>query len=506
MSNPLFDAFHASAARHGPQRTALETPEASLSFAALFALSAQCANALRAAGVKPGDRVAVQAEKSPALVALALACFRSGAALLPLNNAYTLAELEYFLVDATPALTLCAPKALDAVAALTARLGIGAAHSLGAQGEGTFDALASRAEGTFADVPRAPGDLAAILYTSGTTGRSKGAMLTHENLLSNALTLVDQWRFTAHDVLIHTLPIFHTHGLFVATNVALLAGAKMIFQSRFDADAVIAALPRATAFMGVPTFYVRLLDHPGLTKESCADIRLFVSGSAPLLADTHRQWRARTGHAILERYGMTETNMITSNPYDGERRPGTVGFALPGVAVRVADPETGAQLDQGEIGSIEIKGPNVFKGYWNMPEKTAAEFRADGFFISGDLGRFDSDGYLAIVGRSKDLVISGGFNVYPKEVEGEIDAIDGVVESAVVGLPHRDFGEGVTAFVTLRPGASLDEAAMLKTLAGRLAKFKRPKRIIALEALPRNAMGKVQKAALRAAYAGLYGG
>ena len=340
---------------------------------------------------------------------------------------------------------------------MTERLGLGPALSLGARGDGLFEIAAADHDDNFASVARGADDLAAILYTSGTTGRSKGAMLTHGNLLSNAATLVDVWRFSSADTLIHALPIFHTHGLFVATNVALLSGAKMIFQARFDPDAIIKALPRATSLMGVPTFYTRLLEHEGLTQEACARMRLFISGSAPLLAETHRQWRERTGHAILERYGMTETNMIASNPYEGERRAGTVGFALPGVSVRVADPANGAPLAQGEIGVIEVKGPNVFKGYWNMPEKTAAEFRADGHFITGDLARFDEDGYLAIVGRAKDVVISGGFNVYPKEVETEIDAIQGVIESAVVGLPHKNFGEGVTAFVTLAPGATLDE-------------------------------------------------
>ena len=503
MPNHLFDAFAVRAA-DGPDRIAVEAKEGDVTFRRLLDLSAQYANALRRRGVRPGDRVAVQAEKSVAMVALAIACFRSGAVLLPLNPAYTLNELAYFLGDARPALTLCAPKALEDVAGLVERLGVGVASSLGAHGEGAFETSSAAESVRFDDAACGADDLAAILYTSGTTGRSKGAMLTHGNLLSNALTLVDEWRFTRDDVLIHALPIFHTHGLFVATNVALLSGAKMIFQARFDADAVIAAIPRATSLMGVPTFYVRLLDHRALDRALCAGMRLFVSGSAPLLADTHRQWFERTGHRLLERYGMTETNMITSNPYDGERRAGTVGFALPGVSVRIADPNSGQSLPRGEIGVIEVKGPNVFKGYWNMPEKTAAEFRPDGFFVTGDLAKEQPDGYVEIVGRAKDLVISGGFNVYPKEIEGEIDAIPGVIESAVVGLPHKDFGEGVTAFVTLEPEAGLDEAAILAKLAGRLAKYKQPKQVIALAQLPRNAMGKVQKAALRAEYAGLY--
>ena len=389
---------------------------------------------------------------------------------------------------------------------LARTLGLPAVESLGAAQDGTFAERIAAAAPEFETVPRAPDDLAAILYTSGTTGRSKGAMLTHENLSSNALTLIDCWRFTSADRLIHALPVFHTHGLFVAVNVALLSGATMIFQNRFDADAVIAAMPTATSLMGVPTFYTRLLDHPGLTRDVCANMRLFVSGSAPLLAETHAAWRDRTGFAILERYGMTETNMITSNPYDGERRAGTVGFALPGVSLRICEPESGAPVPSGEIGVIEVKGPNVFRGYWRMPEKTAQEFRPDGFFITGDVGLIDGDGYVHIVGRAKDLVISGGFNVYPKEVENEIDAIDGVLESAVIGVPHPDFGEGVTAVVVSRPGADLTEAQILRALEGRLAKFKAPKRVFIIGSLPRNAMGKVQKAALREAYKDVYGG
>ena len=367
-----------------------------------------------------------------------------------------------------------------------------------------FAAAIDAAPPEFETTPRASDDLAAILYTSGTTGRSKGAMLTHENLSSNALTLIDCWRFGSADRLIHALPVFHTHGLFVAVNVALLSGATMIFMPRFDPEAVIAALPEATAMMGVPTFYTRLLDQSALDRDLCANMRLFVSGSAPLLAETHAAWRERTGFAILERYGMTETNMITSNPYDGERRPGAVGFALPGVSVRIADLESGAPVQAGEIGGIEVKGPNVFAGYWRMPEKTAQEFRADGYFITGDLARVDDDGYIHIVGRAKDLVISGGFNVYPKEVETEIDAIEGVLESAVFGVPHADFGEAVTAAVVARPGSTLSESAILSALGRRLAKFKAPKQIVLVESLPRNAMGKVQKAALREAYRDIY--
>jgi malonyl-CoA/methylmalonyl-CoA synthetase len=500
----LFDLVAARAAGE-PAKMALETSDATaLTYGALLDRSARAANALVALGVKPGDRVAAQVDKSADVIVLALACLRAGAALLPLNTAYMLAELEYFLGDAEPALTICRPQTLEAVHALGCRLGLRHVESLGVRRDGTFAEQIAASGEDFETVPRAPDDLAAILYTSGTTGRSKGAMLTHENLSSNALTLIDYWRFTAADRLIHALPVFHTHGLFVAVNVALLSGATMIFQNRFDPDAVLAQMPKATSLMGVPTFYTRLLDHPGLTREACANMRLFISGSAPLLAETHAAWRERTGSSILERYGMTETNMITSNPYDGERKAGTVGFPLPGISLRVCDPESGAPVPQGDVGVIEVKGPNVFRGYWRMPEKTAQEFRSDGFFITGDVGRIDDDGYVHIVGRAKDLVISGGFNVYPKEVESEIDALEGVLESAVFGAPHPDFGEGVTAVVVPRPGALVSEEAILAALGGRLAKFKAPKRVFIVDALPRNTMGKVQKAALRETYKDIY--
>ena len=488
-----------------PDKIALETRDATeLTYGELFKRSAQAANALVALGVKPGDRVAAQIEKSTDVIVVALACLRAGAVLLPLNTAYTLAELEYFLGDAEPALTLCRPDRLEPMRALAQKLNLRSVESLGVKNDGTFAEAIAVAPAEFETTPRASGDLAAILYTSGTTGRSKGAMLTHENLSSNALTLIDCWRFSSADRLIHALPVFHTHGLFVAVNVALLSGATMIFMPRFDPEAVIAALPEATAMMGVPTFYTRLLDHSGLDRNVCANMRLFVSGSAPLLADTHAAWRERSGFAILERYGMTETNMITSNPYDGERRPGTVGFALPEVSVRIVEPESGAPIQRGEIGIIEVKGPNVFAGYWRMPEKTAQEFRADGFFITGDMAHVDDDGYIHIVGRAKDLVISGGFNVYPKEVEVEIDAIEGVLESAVFGVPHADFGEAVTAAVVARPGATLSEQTILSALAPRIAKFKTPKQVVLIDSLPRNVMGKVQKAALREAYRDIY--
>jgi len=465
--------------------------------------SARFANALVKLGVVPGDRVAVQVEKSPEAILLYLACLRTGGVFLPLNTAYTPAEIEYFLGDAKPRVFVCDPATKDKLAAVAA--GAGAAiETLGVKQDGSLLEKAKAQATTFANAERGQDDLAAILYTSGTTGRSKGAMLSQDNLASNALTLVDYWHFTRDDVLIHALPIYHTHGLFVAMNTLLLAGGSMFFLPKLDADAIMRLMPRATSMMGVPTFYTRLLQHPGLTKEATKHMRLFISGSAPLLAETHREWREKTGHAILERYGMTETNMNTSNPYDGDRIAGTVGFPLPGVSARITDPETGKVLARGEIGMIEVKGPNVFKGYWQMPEKTKAEFREDGFFITGDLGKIDERGYVHIVGRGKDLVITGGFNVYPVEVESEIDALPGVVESAIIGVNHPDFGEGVTAIVVPQKGADIDEKKVLSALDGRLAKFKLPKKVIFVEELPRNTMGKVQKAALRETYAGLY--
>jgi malonyl-CoA/methylmalonyl-CoA synthetase len=474
-----------------------------MTYGDLFAGSGRLANALIALGVKPGDRVAVQIEKSPEAILLYLACLRAGAVFLPLNTAYTIGELEYFIGDAEPALIVCDPSRAGAVEGLP-RTGI--VETMDAKGRGSLLDRKATMASDFADVARGPDDIAAILYTSGTTGRSKGAMLSHANLASNARTLKDYWRFTKDDVLLHALPIFHTHGLFVATNIVLFAGASMLFLPKLDPDAMFRLMPKATSMMGVPTFYVRLLQDKRLTKQSVAHMRLFVSGSAPLLADTHRDWSARTGHAILERYGMTETNMNTSNPYEGDRVPGTVGFPLPGVKLRIVEPETGLSLGQGEIGMIEVKGPNVFKGYWRNPEKTKEEFRPDGFFITGDLGKIDDRGYVHIVGRGKDLVITGGYNVYPKEVETEIDAMEGVVESAVIGVPHKDFGEGVTAVVVLKAGAALDAAGIQKALEERLARFKCPKKVIVVDDLPRNAMGKVQKNVLRESYKGLYGG
>lgn len=487
-----------------PNRLAIETIDGlRISYGDLVGRAGQIANVLVANGVKPGDRVAAQTEKSVPGLVLYLAAVRAGAVYLPLNTAYTLNELEYFIGDAEPSLVVCDPAKADGIGAIAAKIGA-RVLTLGADGKGSLTDAAANAASEFATVERADDDLAAILYTSGTTGRSKGAMLTHDNLASNSLSLVDYWRFTDKDVLIHALPIYHTHGLFVASNVTLFARASMIFLPKFDPDLVIKLMARATVLMGVPTFYTRLLHSPALSKESTGHMRLFISGSAPLLADTHREWADRTGHAVLERYGMTETNMNTSNPYDGDRVPGAVGHALPGVSVRVTDPDTGKNLGPEHIGMIEVKGSNVFKGYWRMPEKTKAEFRDDGFFITGDLGKIDANGYVHILGRGKDLVISGGFNVYPKEIESEIDAMPGVIESAVIGVPHADFGEGVTAVVVCDKDAKVDESSVLMALDGRLAKFKMPKRVIVVEELPRNAMGKVQKNILRDTYAKIY--
>src|ERR1700733_12052965 len=487
-----------------PKRLAIETLDGRhISYGDLMAQAGRMANALVASGVKPGDRVAAQTEKSVPGLVLYLATVRAGAVYLPLNTAYTLNELEYFITDAEPALVVCDPTKAQGIGAIAAKVGA-RVETLGADGKGSLTDAAAKADPAFTTVARANDDLAAILYTSGTTGRSKGAMLTHDNLASNSYSLVDYWRFTDKDVLIHALPIYHTHGLFVASNVTLFARASMIFLPKFDPETIIGLMARATVMMGVPTFYTRLLQSPALTHESTKHMRLFISGSAPLLADTHREWAARTGHAVLERYGMTETNMNTSNPYDGDRVAGAVGLPLPGVSVRVTDPETGTELKRDTIGMIEVKGSNVFKGYWRMPEKTKAEFRDDGFFITGDLGKIDPAGYVHILGRGKDLVISGGFNVYPKEIESEIDAMPGVIESAVIGVPHADFGEGVTAVVVCGKDAGVDEASVLRALDGRLAKFKMPKRVFVVDELPRNAMGKVQKNILRDRYAMIY--
>ncbi len=477
-----------------------------ITYGELIDRSAQFANVLSGVGVAPGDRVAVQAKKSAEAIIFYLAVIRCGGVYLPLNTAYTSSEIDYFLRDAEPTVLVTDASEIDRLKQVADRAGVAHTVALDALGAGSISDAADRASTRFGDIERGSDDLAALLYTSGTTGRSKGAMLTHGNLVSNALALRDAWRFSQNDVLIHALPIFHVHGLFVATNVTMMAGGSMVILPKFDVEAIIAAIPEATCLMGVPTFYTRLLACGRLSRELCAGMRLFVSGSAPLPASTHAAFRRATGHAILERYGMTETNMITSNPYDGERRAGTVGFPLAGITIRLADAETGAATAGNGVGVVEVKGPNVFSGYWRMPGKTQAEFRDDGFFVTGDLGRIDRDGYLTIVGRGKDLIISGGMNIYPKEVEVEIDGLPGVLESAVVGVPHDDLGEGVVAVVVPRSGAALEPRLIREALSERLARFKQPREIIVVDELPRNTMGKIQKNRLRHTYAGLFAG
>ncbi len=477
MNANLYASFAAAAAQAGETPVFVEQGETRLTYAGLDEAVGGYAAALAGRGARPGDRVLVQAEKAIEVALLYLACLRAGLVYVPLNTAYTPAELAYFIADCEPAL-IFAPGHLD-LAALEA------------------------APCPFETVARGPDDLAAILYTSGTTGRSKGAMLSHDNLASNALVLKDVWHWRPGDVLIHALPIYHVHGLFVALHGALLNGSTMLWHRVFDARAVLADMARATILMGVPTFYVRLLADPGLGREAVAAMRLFVSGSAPLLEATFAEFEARTGHRILERYGMTEAGMICSNPYDGARLPGTVGFALPGVEARVAD-DQGGELPRGAPGVLEIRGPNLFKGYWRNPGKTAEEMRAGGWFITGDIATMAEDGRVAIVGRAKDLIIAGGLNLYPKEIELALDAVPGVAESAVIGVPHADLGEAAVA-VVVRIDPALDEATILAAISD-LARFKQPRRILFADALPRNAMGKVQKAALRDAHRGLFGG
>jgi malonyl-CoA/methylmalonyl-CoA synthetase len=478
--------------------------------------SARMAALLADLGLAPGARVLVHADKSVEAVMLYLAVLRAGLVHVPLNPAYQAAEVEAFIEDAEPALIVCAPRNFAWISRLAFARGTRTVLTLGDDRDGSLLERAAQMPDGFATRPRAPGDLAAIIYTSGTTGRSKGAQLTHGNLRANADTLHDAWQWregaaqgerAGRDVLVHALPIFHVHGLFVALHGALRAGARMLWFHRFDPLATIARLPDASVFMGVPTLYVRMLAQPALTREACRSMRLFVSGSAPLLADTFEAWRARTGHTILERYGMSETVMLTSNPYrpESERRGGTVGRALPGVEVRVHDDE-GRPCAAGRIGHIEVRGPSVFAGYWRLPEKTREEFTADGWFRTGDVGALDDTDVLTLVGRSKDLIISGGFNVYPAEVEGRINELEGVAESAVVGVPHADFGEAVVALVVPRPGAVLDPAAITAALKSTIAAFKVPKHVRVVDALPRNAMGKVQKKLLREELAGLFAG
>ncbi|WP_187428866.1 Long-chain-fatty-acid--CoA ligase [Roseobacter fucihabitans] len=502
MANPLFDTLFG---HHVGQDTVfLQMPDGStLTHSAFLDMVGRFANAFADMGLKPGDRLALQAKKSPQSLAVYAAAVQSGIIFLPLNTGYTAAEVSYFVENSGARLLICDP--VNAGGLQAAADSVGAAlQTLGADGTGSLPDRASRLSGQFETASRRADDLAAFLYTSGTTGRSKGAMLTQTNLLSNAQTLVEAWRFTRNDVLLHALPIFHTHGLFVATNIQLLTGGSMIFLPKFDVETVIDVLPRATSMMGVPTFYTRLMDDPRFTQDLVSHMRLFISGSAPLLAETHVQFETRTGHRILERYGMTETNMNTSNPYDGVRRAGTVGFPLPGVELKITDPATGATLPDGDIGQIEVRGDNVFKGYWQMPEKTREELREDGFFITGDLGLIDDQGYVQIVGRNKDLIISGGYNIYPKEIEALLDDQPGVLESAVIGVPHPDFGETVVGFLVPQKDQQPDVKQIESAACTQLARFKHPRKLIILTELPRNTMGKVQKNVLRDDYGGLF--
>lgn len=502
MKPTIFDSFEQSCNAHG-SKVLFELPgQPAVSFATALERCNRLAAALTSLGVQPGDRVAAQVDKSVDAVLLYLACSQVGGVFLPLNTAYTGAEIDYFLGDAMPRVFVCRDSSkAEHDQRATANLKV---ESLDDAGGGSLMELATGLEPLTTRVERAMDDAAAILYTSGTTGRSKGAVLTHGNLASNCEALLQAWKYTDKDRLIHALPIFHTHGLFVACNMSLVAGATMIFLTRFNVDEILDLMEQATVLMGVPTFYTRLLQSPRLDEKTTASMRLFVAGSAPLLAEDHAAFASRTGHAILERYGMTETCMIASNPYDGERVAGAVGMPLPGISLKITDRDSGDEVPQGQIGSIEVKGPNVFQGYWNMPEKTASEFRDDGFFITGDLGLIDEQGYLRIVGRDKDLVISGGYNVYPKEIEVLLDELPEVQESAVIGVPHPDLGEGVTAIVVLKPSATMDQQAMLGLLSGKLARYKQPKQLIQIDELPRNVMGKVQKNELRAQFAELY--
>lgn len=498
------NAWISELAREAPQRPFLIGASGEkLSYGQLAERTAQIADALARLGVGVGDRVALQLEKSPEALLLGLACLRMGAVLMPLNTAYTAAELDDFIGDAEPALVIVQPAMAGAVAPLAEKHRVARLETLGVANDGTLPALLAEGRAQdFAPFCGEPDALAALLYTSGTTGRSKGAMITRRNLASNAVSLVEGWQLSDKDVLLHALPIFHVHGLFISTHAILAAGASLIFLPKFDADEVLRRMPDATVLMGVPTFYTRLLQCAGLNRDVTSSMRLFVSGSAPLLAETHRAFTARTGHAIVERYGMTETQVNASHPYDGARVPGTVGRPLPGVDIRITDLVSGEAVKDGEAGMIEVRGPNVFKGYWRNPEKTAAELRGDGWFLTGDVGRFDSRGYLSIVGRAKDLIITGGYNVYPIEVEAEIDKLPGVIESAVIGLPHADFGEAVTAIVRRETRSSIGETDIITALQQVLARYKLPKRVVFVDELPRNALGKVQKNVLRAQYAG----
>jgi len=489
-SENLFNIFADICESHHDKAALINDDGSSYSYSELRDLAARFAFILKRRGIGKGERIVVQVEKSPAAVALYLACLQSGIIFVPLNTAYTKTEIDYFLSDARPAIFIHAP-AIQSDWANTAVLDV--------TSDGGIWAEALSANQYFDIAPCEASDVAAICYTSGTTGRSKGAMITHDNLRSNAETLIKLWRFSPNDILLHILPIFHVHGLFVALHCGLFSGATILFESKFDVGRVMSLLPSATVMMGVPTHYTRLLAQTSFGMDCATNMRLFLSGSAPLLAETHREFTERTGHQILERYGMTEAGMITSNPYDGERVPGTVGFPLPAVSARVVA-DNGSNCESGEIGTLEIKGPNVFAGYWEMPDKTAETFSSDGWMITGDLVTSDPSGRITIVGRAKDLIISGGYNIYPKEIEGVIDDIPGVKESAVIGIPHPDFGETVVAIIVQEASGTLDTAEISDEIADKLAPFKHPRVIHFVDELPRNAMGKVQKNELRSRY------
>jgi malonyl-CoA/methylmalonyl-CoA synthetase len=492
LTDDLYSRFARSFAEFS-ERPLIEADGRVWTYGEVESAAARLSARLRDLGLAPGERLLVQTDKSVETLVLYIACTRAGGIYLPLNVDYTEAELAYFVADAEPVLAICRPQSLDLFAGVGGeRLTVHTIETLFA-GQRTAEA---------APVPRGSDDVAAILYTSGTTGKPKGAMLTQANLVSNGDTLIDLWRFTPEDRLIHALPIFHVHGLFVAMHCAIFSGASAIFLPKFDSTAVIAHMTGATVLMGVPTFYTRLLADPEFTREAAADMRLFVAGSAPLSAVTHRAFEARSGHRVLERYGMTETGMLTSNPYVGERRPGSVGLPLPGVSLRIAEFETGREVPQGEVGIVEVKGLNVFKGYWRNPEKTASEFRPDGWFITGDMGLIEADGYVRLVGREKDLIITGGLNVYPAEVEAVLDDREDIAEAAVIGVPHPDLGEAVIAVV--QAVGQFDGRQIRAALRSELAGFKLPKEIIAVEALPRNTMGKIQKKLLRERFADLF--
>jgi malonyl-CoA/methylmalonyl-CoA synthetase len=495
MANPLYDNL---ISKNSKRNTCFleQNGKAAVSFCQFSERTNQVANLLVKYGLQPGDRVAVQAAKTIEIVILYAATIQAGGVFLSLNTDYKKDEVAYFLKDAEPRIFVCDPYKVEDLKNVASQVG-SKILTVDAHGKGSLLSEASLMSKKFNTVHRKPDDLAALLYTSGTTGRSKGAMLTQNNLLSNAKTLKKLWQVTKSDILIHALPIFHTHGLFVALNTAMLAGAKVNFIPKFDIDEIIERLHASTLLMGVPTFYTRLLADYRLTEKLTKNMRLFISGSAPLLSETHEEFTKRTGHHILERYGMTETNMITSNPYHGERRPGTVGKPLADVQMKITDPETGKEMVEGKIGMIEVRGPNVFKGYWNMPDKTALELRETGYFITGDLGKLSSDGYLSIVGREKDLIISGGYNVYPKEVEDILNALNQIDETAVFGIPDSDLGERVVAAVVLENNKNFKQSKTEVFVNEKLARYKQPKEYFVLDYLPRNSMGKVQKNQLR---------